>query len=179
MDMMDDVTLIQALRGGSREAMRLLYDRHKDGLFTLARGLLGEAGAAEDLVHDVFVSFVESIEKYRINGNLRGYLATCVANRARDRIRAATRRAGKAADPTPGELSCPAPEVEVIRREEAKRLRQALTELPYEQREVLLLHLQAGLTFRKIADLQGVSLSTAQGRYRYGLEKLRSMLRGR
>ena len=94
-DRMDDATLIRALRAGDREAMRLLYDGHKDVLFTLARALLGSTCAAEDVVHDVFVSFVESIERYRVNGNLRGYLATCVANRARDRIRLAVRRAGK------------------------------------------------------------------------------------
>ena len=176
MEPMDDATLIEALRSGDREAMRLLYDRHKDGLFTLARTLLGDASAAEDVVHDVFVSFVESIERYRVNGNLRGYLATCVANRARDRIRLAVRRAAKPADPARDEQTCPAPEVEAIRREETERLRLALTELPYEQREVLLLHLKAALTFREIADMQGVSISTTQGRYRYGLEKLRSML---
>ena len=176
---MDDATLIQALRAGDWEAMRLLYGRHKDGLFTLARALLGDACTAEDVVHDVFVSFVESIEKYRVNGNLRGYLATCVANRARDRIRTAMRRASKPADLETGEKTWLAPEVEVIRQEETQRLRQALVELPYEQREVVLLHLQAGLTFQKIADLQGVSLSTAQGRYRYGLEKLRSLLMSR
>ena len=73
----------------------------------------------------------------------------------------------------------PAPDVEVMRQEETQRLRLALTELPYEQREVVLLHLQGGLTFKEVAGLQGVSLSTAQGRYRYGLEKLRSMLLNR
>jgi len=61
-DTMDDADLIQALRTGDREAARLLYDRYKDGLFTLARALLGDASAAEDVVHDVFVSFVESVE---------------------------------------------------------------------------------------------------------------------
>ena len=175
-DTMDDTMLIQALKAGDREAMRLLYDRHKDGLFTLARALLGDVSTAEDVIHDVFVSFVESVEKYRVNGSLRGYLATCVANRVRDRMRLVARRAGKPVDPEVGEGTYPTPEIDAIRLEETQRLRLALANLPYEQREVVLLHLQGGLTFKKIADLQGVSLSTAQGRYRYGLEKLRSML---
>ena len=100
MEPMDDATLIEALRAGDREAMRLLYDRHKDGLFTLARTLLGDASAAEDVVHDVFVSFIGSIERCRVNGGLRGYLATCVANRARDRIRLAVRRARRSRSST-------------------------------------------------------------------------------
>ncbi len=174
---MTDEQLIESLRAGSREAMRLLYESHKDGLFTLAKGLLGDASAAEDVVHDVFIGFVESLHKYHVNGGVRAYLATAVANRARDRMRAIKRHA---LDPcgSSGPTAEP-PETQVIQQEDARRLKRALAELPYEQREVVLLHLQGGLTFHKIADLQGVSLSTAQGRYRYGLEKLRSILTNR
>jgi RNA polymerase sigma-70 factor (ECF subfamily) len=54
----------------------------------------------------------------------------------------------------------------------------AITQLPYEQREVIILHLKAGMKFREIAKLQSVSVNTIQGRYRYGLNKLRSILDG-
>jgi RNA polymerase sigma factor (sigma-70 family) len=173
---MNDEQLIKDLRAGSREAMRLLYESHKDGLFTLAKGLLRDASAAEDVVHDVFVSFVESLHKYHVNGGIRGYLATSVANRARDRLRA-MKRHGSGPDQRESDgQTCESPDAQVVQREDAQRLRLALAHLPYEQREVVLLHLQGGLTFREIADLQGVSLSTAQGRYRYGLEKLRFLL---
>lgn len=173
---MNDEQLIESLRAGSREAMRLLYERHKDGLFTLAKGLLGDASAAEDIVHDVFVSFVESLHKYHVNGGVRGYLAASVANRARDRLRAAKRHAPESSLCESDGRAADSPESQVIRQEDTHRLKQALAELPYEQREVVLLHLQGGLTFKHIAALQSVSLSTAQGRYRYGLEKLRSIL---
>jgi RNA polymerase sigma-70 factor, ECF subfamily len=176
---MNEEQLLQDLRAGNREAMRLLYEQHKDGLFTLARGLLGDASAAEDVVHDVFLGFVESLHKYHVNGGLRAYLATSVANRARDKLRAVKRHTAKPAG-TEGDLEVvETPPVRVILQEETHRLRQALAALPYEQREVVLLHLQSGLTFKRIAELQSVSLSTAQGRYRYGLEKLRSMLMSR
>jgi len=174
--MTNEEQLIQDLKAGDREAMRLLYESHKDGLFTLAKGLLDDASAAEDVVHDVFVSFVESLQKYHVNGSLRAYLATSVANRARDRLRAVKRHEAKPACAEGSEEFRDTPETQAILQEETHRLKQALAQLPYEQREVLLLHLQGGLTFEKIARLQGVSLSTAQGRYRYGLEKLRSMM---
>ena len=177
--MMNDEQLIQDLRAGSQEAMRLLYESHKDGLFTLARGLLGDASAAEDVVHDVFIGFIESLHKYHVNGSLRAYLATSVANRARDRLRAVKRHAAKPAYTEGRDQSLDMPEAQVILREETHRLKHTLTQLPYEQREVILLHLQGDLTFKSIAELQGVSLSTAQGRYRYGLEKLRSLLMSR
>ena len=176
---MNDEQLIQGLRAGSQEAMRLLYESHKDRLFTLARGLLGDASGAEDVVHDVFLGFVELLHKYHINGGLGAYLAASVANRARDRLRAVKRHAAQPAwAEGGGELHDP-PEAQAIRQEETHRLKQALAQLPYEQREVVLLHLQGDLTFQRIAELQGVSLSTAQGRYRYGLEKLRSLLMSR
>lgn len=168
--------MIESLRAGSREAMRLLYESHKDALFTLARGLLGDASAAEDVVHDVFVSFVESLHKYHVNGGIRGYLAVSVANRARDRLRAMKRHASGPDRPESDGGICESPETQAVQQEDAQRLRLALAELPYDQREAVLLHLHSGLTFKEIADLQGVSLSTAQGRYRYGLEKLRSIL---
>jgi RNA polymerase sigma-70 factor, ECF subfamily len=179
MDKMNEEQLIQDLRAGSQEAMRLLYESHKDGLFTLARGLLGDASAAEDVVHDVFLGFVASRHKYHVNGGLRAYLAASVANRARDRLRAVKRHAAKSAEVEGNAESGDVPETQAILQEETQRLRQALVQLPYEQREVVLLHLQGGLTFQKIAELQGIALSTAQGRYRYGLEKLRSLFMSR
>ena len=73
--MMNDERLIQDLKAGDREALRLLYESHKDRLFTLARGLLGDASGAEDVVHDVFIGFVESLHKYHVKGRLGAYLA--------------------------------------------------------------------------------------------------------
>jgi RNA polymerase sigma-70 factor (ECF subfamily) len=70
------------------------------------------------------------------------------------------------------------PDETVIFTEQAGRLGQAVAQLPEEQREVVLLRLTADMKFRDIAQLQQVSLNTVQGRYRYGLDKLRSMLDG-
>ena len=48
----------------------------------------------------------------------------------------------------------------------------------YEQKEVVVLHIQAKMRFREIAKLQSTSIKTVQSRYRYGITKLRSMLDG-
>jgi RNA polymerase sigma-70 factor (ECF subfamily) len=60
--------------------------------------------------------------------------------------------------------------------EEAERLTGALARLPIEQRETIVLHLNGGMKFKQIARMQRIPLSTVQGRYRYGLEKLRTIL---
>ncbi|MBN1361666.1 MAG: sigma-70 family RNA polymerase sigma factor [Sedimentisphaerales bacterium] len=153
-----------------------IYLKHKDYLLTLATGLLGERAAAEDIVHDVFVRFAESAAQFRLTGSLKGYLATCTANLARDRLRARVRWTQA---PAPGEVAgCRAvdPEELATAAEQGIRLEQALAQLPYEQREAVLLHLKAEMTFKDVAQAQCVSLSTAHGRYRYGLDKLRSLL---
>jgi RNA polymerase sigma-70 factor (ECF subfamily) len=101
-----------------------------------------------------------------------------VANLARDRLRANKRRAA-----SPPEVESRAddgmmPLSRAIHDEELRRLADALATLAYEQREVLVLHLKGDLTFREIAAVQDTSINTVQSRYRYALEKLRSLLDG-
>ena len=155
-----------------------VYLKYKDYLLTLARGLLGEPAAAEDVVHDVFVRFAESAAWFELTGSLKGYLATCVANLARDQIRLRVRRAQEPGRLERVERQAKDPAEDAAVDEELTRLRVALSQIPYEQREAVLLHLKAGMRFAKIAQVQGVSLSTAHGRYRYGLDKLRSLMNG-
>ena len=176
--MLEDEWLKVRFKAGSPEALRRIYEKYRDRLLTVAMALLNDSHAAEDVVHDVFVRFSESANGFALRGNLRSYLATCVANRARDRLRA-RRRAADRHDPGIAiESDLAGPEARVISSEESRLLSRAMERLPYEQREAVALHLNAGMTFRRIASHQGISTSTAKGRYRYGLEKLRSILNG-
>lgn len=175
--MIEDKLLVSRLRRGDADAMCRVYRKYKDYLFTIAKALLGGQDEAEDVVHDVFVSFARTVRQVHFMTNLKGYLATSVSNRARDRIRARTRHsAAKAnlAEPTVGIAHNP--EQCAIAQEELVRLRQAMNEVPYEQREAVILHIKGRMKFRDIAELQGVPTSTSCARYRYGLDKLRSLL---
>ena len=145
-------------------------------MLTIAVSLLNDVSAAEDVVHDVFVSFAQSAEKIGLDGNLRGYLTTCVANLARDRIRAKHRQTIIADEAKPLSSDLNEPLQLLIDDEQLQRLSSAMALLPYEQREVITLHLRGGMTFRAIAKSQNLSINTIQSRYRYGLDKLRSLL---
>ena len=68
------------------------------------------------------------------------------------------------------------PEQAAIFGERLDHLARALAQLPYEQREVLLLRSHGRMRFAAIAKIQGVSVNTVQGRYRYGMDKLRALL---
>lgn len=173
--MLEDELLKWRFRRGSREAMAQIYEKYLDSMLTLAVGLLHDVNEAQDVVHDVFVSFAKSAGRFRIRGSLGGYLATSVANRVRDRMRHAKRQSGR------DTVSCVStepsePDQVVIFTEQASRLNEAMAQLPDDQREVVLLRLTAGMKFVDIAKVQQVPVNTAQGRYRYGIDKLRSLL---
>jgi len=177
--MLEDKLLIWKFNRGDREALRGIYEKYKDDLVTFAAALLTNTSSAEDVVHDVFVRFLKSSERFRLTGSLKGYLATCVANNARNRNKARQKHASYGLDRADMVSSkSNSPDASAIFGEELRRLGSALAELPYEQREVLLMHSYSDLKFRNIARSLGVSINTVQGRYRYALHKLRSILDG-
>ena len=177
--MLEDRLLIWRLRSGSTEAFRRIYEKYIDDLLTLAANLSGDGSTAEDVVQDVFISFVRSADKFHLTGSLKSYLATCVANRSRDYLRKRHRQHASPLDETEQMAAdVDGPVQLAVRSEELQRLSRAMTQLPHEQREAVVLRLQAGLKFKAIAKLQNISTKTALSRYRYGLNKLRSILDG-
>jgi len=146
-------------------------------LLKLAVTLINDVNTAEDVVQDVFVNFAQSAEKIQPHGNLKNYLVTCVANRIRNRKRDRQRHETSGID----NLDYPTPDVNrpeqwAILSEELELLSNAMAQIPYEQREVVSLYMQGDMTFRQIAKIQNASINTIQGRFRYGLNKLRSIL---
>lgn len=176
--MLEDKYLIWKLRTGSPEALGRIYEKYHRTLLTLATALLSDVNTAEDTLHDFFVSFARSGRTLKLDGSLKAYLVTCVANRARDRLRAAKRQPVglKQADDVGAATGCPVSKA--VCSEAMKLVNEALAQLPHEQREAVVLHTRGGMTFRDIAAHQHVPLQTVQSRYRYGLEKLRTLLNG-
>jgi RNA polymerase sigma-70 factor (ECF subfamily) len=161
---------------GSQTALEAIYERYQNDLLTVAMALLNNTQCAEDVLHDVFVRLAESRQSFRVSGNLRSFLMTCVANRARDVMRRRQRFVAYAAAQDQSDLCEQSPYDEVLCTEQSRQVNQALAQLPLEQREAVILHIKAGLSFKEIADLQQIPWRTVQGRYRYGLDKLRSIL---
>ena len=175
--MLEERYLIWRFKHGSAEAFERIYEKHKNDLLKLAVVLLGETCAAEDIVHDVFVHVAQTRSSLRVTGNLKSLLATSVANRARNYRRDAYRYQHSLAQQEGGTSSDSfEPPQWAIVSEQLQLLSAAMAQLPYEQREAVALHLGADMGFPEIARLQNASVNTVQGRCRYGLEKLRSLL---
>ena len=174
--MLEDEILKLGFVCGSSRALTRIYSKYVDTLLTLAVALLNDTSLAEDVVHDVFLRFARSSRQFRLRGHLKSFLCTCVVNRARDVIRQRHRRSSESIDEVaPLYTTQDGPLSRVISDELSQLAQQALATLPYEQREVMVLYHQTDLTFAQIAELQGVSMRTIQGRYRYGLAKLRAI----
>jgi len=175
---MVDRLLVTRCKQGSRDALLRIYEKYRDSLLILAIALSHDVNVAEDAVHDVFVAFAENFANFELTGSLKAYLAKCVANRVRDLMRK------KQSQPLGPEQACSAPlELSepsrlIVCNEELRLLSSALAQLPYEQREVVVLHIHGQMRFRIIAKSLGISVNTVKGRYRYGIRKLRSILNG-
>jgi RNA polymerase sigma-70 factor (ECF subfamily) len=177
--MVEDKLLVWEFKRGSSQALQRIYEKYVAYLVTVTTALLNDVNSAEDIVHDFFVSFGQSADKLKVKGSLKAYLTTCVINRVRDRIRTSQRERATTLDKADSMCSTAnGPELSAVYSEEFQQLSRAMVKLPYEQREVIILHLQSGLMFKQIAKLQHVSTNTVWSRYRYALEKLRSILNG-
>jgi RNA polymerase sigma factor (sigma-70 family) len=175
--MFEDELLKWKFKQGSTEALSCIYRKYLDDLLTLAVGLLDDPSDAEDVVQDVFVSFVKSADSFKLRGSLKAYLATCVVNRVRDRVRKVRTRS-LARDTLKADIDLQKPDQSLIYSEQWQQLMRAMDELSYQQREAVLLRLKSRMKFREIAKVQNVSVHTAMARFKSALNKLRSSLNG-
>ena len=175
---MQDMLLVIRCKRGEMEALRRIYEKHRDDLLIVATALCHDGNVAEDAVHDAFVKFAGSVRDFRLTGSLKGYLAACVANRVRDLMRARRRRLGSPEQGRSASADLNDPSRIVICNEQLERLCAALGRLPDEQREAVVLRTYARMRFTVIAESLGVSVDTVKGRYRYGISKLRTILNG-
>ncbi len=166
---------VDSLAAGDPAAYAALYARLARRLLRVATAMLTDAGEAEDAVHDLFVAlargrerlrYVEDIDAY-VFASLRHAIAARIERRQLERQhweRLASMAMSASDSPQPtdeGELSA------------------ALAALPPEQREIVVMKIDGGLTFAQIAQVLRIRPNTAASRYRYALEKLRKFLEER
>ena len=165
------------------DAFEVFYDRHGGVAFSLAYRIVGERGAAEDVVQEAFISIWRSGARYdRGRGSVRSWMLGIVRNRAIDFLRSKAGRAPKLDFDDDAVLehrpSAELTDAEALRRETTHELRGALGELPGEQSKVIELAYFGGFSHSEIATMLEVPLGTVKGRMRLGLEKIRGELAG-
>ena len=175
----NDDQLMAALAQSELRALDALYDRYSRPAYSLAYRIVGERGAAEDVVQDAFLSAWRQAKSFkRERGSVRTWLFSIVHHRAIDRLRAAT-SAGVTIplDELPdAPADVPGVWQQVWSSLKADVVRHALDVLPPEQKKSIELAYFSGYTQSEIAELMGVPLGTVKGRMRMALQKLRTAL---
>jgi RNA polymerase sigma-70 factor (ECF subfamily) len=175
--MLEDKLLILRFKQGDCDALRQIYDKYKDDLLKLAIFLTGDICCSEDVVQDVFVKLAQSYDRIGIRSNLKNYLITCLINKIRTFRRDHKRHKEKERDQSTIRISQVShPDHWAVLNEQMRQLSDAMTKLSFEQREVISLRFEVGLAFRQIAKIQNSPINTVVGRYRYGMDKLRSLM---
>jgi len=166
-----DASLVAAIRNGDEAAMAQLYDRYSGVVYSVALRVLGDTGAAEDILQEVFMQIWRSPDVFDASrGSLAGWLAVIARNRAIDSLR----KRRPEAEITEVIVSV---EPDLVRGVEWSRtiekIRGALGSMLPPQRSALEMSFFEGLTHSEIAAKTGEPLGTIKTRIRAGLLALR------
>jgi RNA polymerase sigma-70 factor (ECF subfamily) len=173
----DEASLVLGLRHGDVGALALAFDRWHQRVRVLARRLLSDAAAAEDLVQDVFEALPSAARRYRGEVDLQTFLFGITVNRARRHHRAAARRLRalfRLASERPAGSGDP--ERDVYSRELGVRLGAALDRLPLAQRVAFVLCEVEELTSLQAAAIADVPEATIRTRLFHARRRLREWL---
>jgi RNA polymerase sigma-70 factor (ECF subfamily) len=175
-----DEDLMARVYAGDTRAFAVVFDRHAAVAFSLAYRMCGRRALAEEVVQEAFLSLWRSGARYeRARGSVRSWVLAVVHHRAIDVLRHESARAGRDIHDEELGASLPADErtdLEVERRSDARLVRNALDELPADQRKVIELAYFSGFSHSEIAELLSIPAGTVKGRMRLGMGKLRLAL---
>lgn len=167
-----DEELMDAYARGKVAAFESLYDRHRGPLYRYLLRLTRSAPVANELYQETWERIIRSRKRFRPGASFRPWMYRIAHNLAIDHLRRARHNVEADADTLPS--ASPGPEEALLEEQQSLRLAAAVSALPEEQREALLLRLEGDLDLQAIADATGVSRETAKSRLRYAVNKLRS-----
>ena len=178
-----DELLLQAIGQGEISAFEALYDRHAPMIYSLLIRIVHDGNIAEELMQDTFCQVWQKAQQYNGTGAVQGWLRRIARNKALDQL-----RRQKVHSPVPTEnlenfesslfLGQPSVESEFEQVWTQQQVRQALNQIPNEQRLCLELAYFEGLTHQEIAEQMATPLGTIKTRIRIGMEKVERWLLG-
>lgn len=175
----DESSLVERLASAEPAAIGEVYDAHHRAIHAFAWRLLGDAMAAEDLVHDVFVALPKAVRRFRGDASLRTFLIGIAVNHARHHVRSATRRRAaleRLGRENPEPLRTP--EQGARQAELARALTRAMDDLSVEHRVTFVLAEVEDRSSREVAEILGIPDATVRTRLHHAKKKLRAALEG-
>ncbi|MCU1307548.1 MAG: sigma-24, subfamily [Acidobacteriaceae bacterium] len=169
-----DAALIARIRAGDEDAMAQVYDRHSQIVYSVALRVLGDTGAAEDVMQEIFMQLWRNPQTFDANrGSLGAWLAVIARHRSIDQLR----KRKPETDLEDVIVSVDANlESETDKNVSLAKVRGLLGSMPADQRKTLELAFFEGLTHSEVAEKLGEPLGTVKTRIRTGLMAMRKAL---
>jgi len=177
-----DDQLVAQIAQGNASALEQLYDRYVRQCFSLALRMLGDSAVAEEVIQEIFLKLWTNPGSYSLQkGKFVSWLLSLVHHRCIDELRRRSRTDVALDDETGSVLNTePDPALEpgdqVWVMEQQRAVREALAQIPQNQRQVLELAYFRGLSHSEIAEKLGQPLGTVKTRIRLGMQSLRNLL---
>jgi RNA polymerase sigma-70 factor (ECF subfamily) len=174
----DDTTLVARLVDGDQAALAVIYQRHVGAVLGLSRQVLADATQAEEVAQTVFLRLWEQPHRFdAARGALRSYLLTMAHTRSIDLLRSEqARRRREERDHHRGEPLATPEEIGGWLQTARAEVREALLQLPEQERRALVAAYYGGYTYKQVAELLGQPEGTVKSRIRVGLDRLRGLL---
>lgn len=177
---MDDQQIWQRLKDGHDDALERIYREHVDALLRYGGQFCADANLIEDCIHDLFVELWRNREGLGNNDNIRPYLLVALRRKLIRQIKRLQRTQN---DKEPNEvdfLAEPAIDEAIIGREisdnNAKVLKEAMTQLSKRQREVLYLKYFEDMSYEDICEALGINYQSVRNLVSAGIKALRKYL---
>lgn len=157
--------LIEGCQRGDDEALRALFEAHKDRVYSIALRFTGDRAAAMDIAQDTFVKLLSSIRNFRGNSSFDSWLYRIVVNTCLD-YRRSGRRVIPFLDSLLDVVAAPAENIlsRLVRAEREQTVQEIVAKLPPDQRIVVVLRYTEGLSYDEIAEVVGCSPGTVASR---------------
>ena len=174
-----DAELIEEARRGDVAAYEELVRRYEELAFRTAYLVCGDADEARDAAQEGFVRAYGALSRFRTGAEPRPWLLRIAANAARNRRRAAGRRAAlalRSAQDRPSDGAAPSPEGAVLASEQRAELLAAIDGLADDDRQIITLRWFAELSERELAAALGVPRGTVKSRLSRAMQRLRAVI---
>ncbi|HMA99118.1 MAG TPA: sigma-70 family RNA polymerase sigma factor [Wenzhouxiangella sp.] len=173
-----DDDLMLAYGKGDAGAFELLYQRYRKPLYRYLFHAVGDRSTADDLYQDVWSRLIDARSSFRRDAGFKRFAFRIAHNRLVDHWRSQARQPnnGSLEDQPLAAPDHEQPDSETERTQQTSHLREALMQLPFDQRQAFLLQQEAGLSLADIAARSGVGRETVKSRLRYAAKRLRGLL---
>jgi RNA polymerase sigma-70 factor (ECF subfamily) len=175
-----DAGIVMDIKAGNKMALARLVAKHKRMAYAMALGLVGNKDDAYDISQEAFLRVYQSAGTFDEKQPFLPWFYTIISNLCKTWLKRRTRRDKPMLDVDDVSyllVDGSNPEAEMIKSETISRLRRALMQLPFDDREIITLQHFRGMSYDEIAALLGIPRGTVMSRLYYARKKLAKLMR--